>query len=250
MDSHLKIETRARVTEAMRAAHDELQAQREELQKRLEEFQKRLTEVEEEMVGIETACRFYGFAWEGMIQDSAPFADVINSDMGMTDRVKAILQSQPNKWLSPTEVRDAVVESGFDLADRSNAMSEIHLTLKRLSEGHKNRVVADEAEEGAIYAYCPKLTATPEFTAFQAECYRVLEKAGRALVATEIAKRLAAEGIKPRGLKSVDSAVHAAFRGMKDRVRSSKRSVANRIGGYTFYEVIRQGSPEPKRTLK
>lgn len=52
---------------------------------------------------------------------------------GFTDTIRELFRTHP-KGLTPTMVRDKLVEAGFDLSSQSNAMASIHSVIRRLLE--------------------------------------------------------------------------------------------------------------------
>lgn len=71
--------------------------------------------------------------WDGL-------ESLVGVDVGLTTRIREILRTNSPKYLSPLEVRTVLISSGFNTEGRSNFLSEIHNTLKRL----KIRGEADE----------------------------------------------------------------------------------------------------------
>jgi hypothetical protein len=59
-----------------------------------------------------------------------------SSDLGLTDRVRAILQAS-ERPLSPTQVRERVQDSGLDLSEYSNPLATVHSVLRRLVEAQQ-----------------------------------------------------------------------------------------------------------------
>jgi hypothetical protein len=83
---------------------------------------------------------------------------VIQSAMmsGLTDRVRTVLRAAFSRALSPVEVRDAVVESGFNVPPgRSNFMAEIHTILKRLET--QGDITSTDTEQGKKYCHVFRL---------------------------------------------------------------------------------------------
>lgn len=77
---------------------------------------------------------------------SAAFVD---HQKGMTEAVRNILQQNNLKWLSATEVRDKLQESGFDFGRyTSNPLTSIHSVLKRFkSKDVRRRNMLDGTKE-------------------------------------------------------------------------------------------------------
>lgn len=75
------------------------------------------------------------------------FAPLVNqptlwrgSDTGITEAVKSVFQSDASRLYTATEIRDTLVEKGFDLTQK-NPLSTIYQVLSRL------------AEQGAVMPY-------------------------------------------------------------------------------------------------
>jgi hypothetical protein len=57
---------------------------------------------------------------------------ITRRDMGLTDAIRNILQSDPKHWFTPIQIRDRLQESGFDFSGyTSNPLSSVHSVLKR-----------------------------------------------------------------------------------------------------------------------
>jgi hypothetical protein len=55
---------------------------------------------------------------------------------GLREAIIRVLAKTEN-WLSPTEIRDMLVESGYDFAGQANPLASIHTTLKRLVDAEE-----------------------------------------------------------------------------------------------------------------
>jgi len=55
-------------------------------------------------------------------------------EVGITDKIRQLLQSQPAAAFQPTDIRNNLITQKFDLSKYSNAMATIHMVLKRLVE--------------------------------------------------------------------------------------------------------------------
>jgi hypothetical protein len=53
-------------------------------------------------------------------------------DSGLTRRVRGLFDANPLHLFSPVEVRNLLILDGFDATGRSNFLSEVHQTLRRL----------------------------------------------------------------------------------------------------------------------
>jgi len=53
-------------------------------------------------------------------------------EIGLTDAIRNILQSNPKHWFTPIQIRDRLQELGFDFSGyTSNPLSSVHSVLKR-----------------------------------------------------------------------------------------------------------------------
>jgi hypothetical protein len=53
-------------------------------------------------------------------------------EMGLTEAIRNILQSNPRQWFTPIQIRDRLQELGFDFSGyTSNPLSSVHSVLKR-----------------------------------------------------------------------------------------------------------------------
>ncbi len=56
----------------------------------------------------------------------------VKNDVGLTEAVRNLLESNPSEWLNAIQVRDRLVASGFDFsAYSSNPLASVHTVLKR-----------------------------------------------------------------------------------------------------------------------
>jgi hypothetical protein len=62
--------------------------------------------------------------------------------------------------LSPTEIRDLLIATGFDADGRNNLLSEVHQILKRVASRPKTGVEKIETDDGTLYVF-KKLVAQP-----------------------------------------------------------------------------------------
>jgi hypothetical protein len=54
-------------------------------------------------------------------------------ELGLTDAIRKVLQTEPKKSFTATEVRDKLKKSGFDFSSyKANPLASIHAVLKRL----------------------------------------------------------------------------------------------------------------------
>jgi hypothetical protein len=54
------------------------------------------------------------------------------STFGITNSIRSIFRDAYPKGLTPTQVRDKLIEDGFDLSTQTNPMASIHSVIKRL----------------------------------------------------------------------------------------------------------------------
>jgi hypothetical protein len=69
---------------------------------------------------------------------------------GFTDTIREIFRTHPT-GLTPTKVRDKLVEAGFDLSAQSNPMASIHSVIRRLIEAGQIRANGDADIGGYIW---------------------------------------------------------------------------------------------------
>jgi hypothetical protein len=75
------------------------------------------------------------------------------SNLGITAAIEHVLISIPDQWLTPTSVRNGLVERGFELTG-DNPMASIHQVLKRLV-ARGNWFVSGEIDGQTMYKYDP-----------------------------------------------------------------------------------------------
>ena len=75
------------------------------------------------------------------------------SDLGLTDSIRMLLQSYPNRLFGPTEVRDVLVAGNYDFGQQPNPLASIHTVLKRITNGVDPRYVRVEGEKGTLYKF-------------------------------------------------------------------------------------------------
>jgi hypothetical protein len=74
---------------------------------------------------------------------------------GLTHRIRKVLRSHAGQPLTPVDVRDLIVASGFDLSGKSNAMAEIHQILKRIVSDPQ--FVTFTTLNGTVYKFDPSI---------------------------------------------------------------------------------------------
>jgi hypothetical protein len=122
----------------------ELLKQREKLEEQIDKLDKRIGELLWAIRGIAPLCG---------IDDEAKaypylFADEIEPEIGFTDAVRKVMHTPPLEFLSPIQVRDRLIETGFNLDKYTNPMASIHTILKRLVRSGQ---VDETDEEGRMY---------------------------------------------------------------------------------------------------
>ncbi len=110
--------------QALEKAKKELASQREERQK----IDIRIAKLEQTVKGLAAICE----EQQAEIPPDLPLPpEWDTTGLGLTSAIRKILSSRGTAMV-PTEIRDALVDSGTDLSRYSNAMVAIHNTLKRL----------------------------------------------------------------------------------------------------------------------
>jgi hypothetical protein len=72
------------------------------------------------------------------------------SSMGITDAVRWILCNTLAK-MSPTDVRDKLLEKGFDMSSLTAPMASIYKILSRLAADNKPEVLREKSDDGKVY---------------------------------------------------------------------------------------------------
>ncbi len=132
-------------SQALETAQRELASLRDERQK----IDRRIASLEQSVKGLAAVCE------EQRVETEAPMgslSDMVTGDiagLGLTNAIRKVLSSR-KVALVPTEIRDALVESGMDLSKYSNAMVAIHNTLKRL---YDQRELARSTDEPTRYLW-------------------------------------------------------------------------------------------------
>jgi|HubBroStandDraft_4_1064222.scaffolds.fasta_scaffold197976_1 hypothetical protein len=79
--------------------------------------------------------------------------------LGMTDAIRYILgSSSPHFALTPTEIRDKLEQSGYDISEYKNVMASIHTILRRLL---KSKEVTQLRGRPGSYLWAGGLTPLP-----------------------------------------------------------------------------------------
>ena len=94
------------------------------------EIERRIAAVRQSITILEPV---YGGPSKAEVQaDILELLELVVGDAGLTERVRQILGEHFPEYLSPIEMRDILLRTGFSAEGRSNFLSEIHNTLKRL----------------------------------------------------------------------------------------------------------------------
>jgi hypothetical protein len=126
--------------------------------KTLTELKREEEELFDRAYGVSRAIADIVETWERLELGPFPEPDInyiynaprdFEEGTGMTERIRAILRANKDTVMTPTDVRDALVETGFSVEGRSNVMAEIHTILKRLVS--KNRRIKVTEKDGAAY---------------------------------------------------------------------------------------------------
>lgn len=84
-----------------------------------------------------------------------PILDVVEpqveNELGLSDAIRHVLRKAVPASMSPTGIRDALVEIGFNLAKYANVMPPIHNTLKRLE--HTGEIKVLKSSYGKVYQW-------------------------------------------------------------------------------------------------
>lgn len=118
----------------------DLMREREELDARREELSERIARVRQGVLGLSALAGYNPQALE--MQYPHLFPDLLDSDIGLTDAVRKVLQAN-GKFMTPVGVRTGLRTLGFDIGRYKNPLASIHTVLKRLKD-------AGEVEPGLI----------------------------------------------------------------------------------------------------
>ena len=95
------------------------------------------------------------------------FEVVSGESLGLTDAIRKVLQSNPKKPFTATEVRDQLQKSKFDFsAYRSNPLASIHAVLKRLKS---EEVESTEIDGVSAWRWIGEIRKTTSNAAFYGE---------------------------------------------------------------------------------
>jgi len=112
----------------------------------MKSLREEVIEIEKRIAALSDAHNLIGEWFKDLSNPSIGHA----GEIGMTDRIREILNSQAEfQSLSPTHVRDILVRGGFSLEGRSNPMAEVHTVLRRLVAG--GEATAHEDDHGNMF---------------------------------------------------------------------------------------------------
>jgi hypothetical protein len=74
------------------------------------------------------------------------------SGLGITDAIRWVLKETEER-VSPAEVRDKLVEKGFDLSSLTAPMGSIYKILARLSDGSTPEVIREKEDSNVFYRW-------------------------------------------------------------------------------------------------
>jgi hypothetical protein len=82
------------------------------------------------------------------------------ASLGITNAIRWILEQSEDR-MSPTEIRDKLIEKGFDLSALSAPMNSIYKILSRLADGDKPEVTRQEEDRKVFYSWIRKESDAP-----------------------------------------------------------------------------------------
>ena len=125
----------------------ELEERRSDFTAQLEKTNKRIAQVIE---SINSLTRLEPGKVAQLIGDPA-------SQSGLSAAVRQVFRADPG-WLYPTEVRDRLANSGYDISQHSNILASVHTCLKRLAEA--DEIGSKEIEGKLAYGKPPSLSGS------------------------------------------------------------------------------------------
>jgi len=136
----------------------ELSVERDQLTARRDELEAELSDVRAKILHLNE-----------ILQHLAPLADIEPIEniqgRGITDAIRIVLRSAPDKKFGPPEVRQQLMERGYDLSDLTAPMASIYKVLTRL---HDNDEAERVKENGRVY-YTWKTQPLPDDFPFDSE---------------------------------------------------------------------------------
>jgi hypothetical protein len=98
--------------------------------------------------------------------EQAAFGEALESySTGITDSIREVYRQASPKGLTPTQVRDQLIATGFNLNSQANPMASIHSVIKRLISSSEIEPFGDAAfggyrwkskEQAFVYDKSPK----------------------------------------------------------------------------------------------
>jgi hypothetical protein len=86
---------------------------------------------------------------------SGAFEELNRSDQSLTHEVRRALMLGGGEYLTPTQIRDRLVKSGYDFSRyQSNPLVSIHSTLNRM-KGEVDTVILEEGTKGYRFHHPP-----------------------------------------------------------------------------------------------
>jgi hypothetical protein len=108
------------------------------------------TSLENELSEIGTKLRHVN----EVLMHLAPLAGMPDGDniagLGITDAIRQILKGTEER-LSPIEVRDSLLEKGFDLSGLSAPMASIYKILSRLADVGNPEIFREREDDGKVF---------------------------------------------------------------------------------------------------
>jgi hypothetical protein len=105
-----------------------------------------------------------------ILQHLAPLADIETSEniqgRGITDAIRIVLRSDPDKSFGPREIQRELNDRGYDLSDLTSPMASIYKILTRL---HDNDEVERVKEDGRVFYKWKLQTPSPNDFPFDDE---------------------------------------------------------------------------------
>jgi hypothetical protein len=131
IDYHAWLEhARAELAE-LQAQKDAIRAQREQLARQEQDIDKKINGVAQAVSGL--ASLVPDVPQEVSLMSILGMVGKAFVEVGITARIRAILQAAAPRSLSAVELRDELTKSGFYTGDYSNALATIYTTLKRMA---------------------------------------------------------------------------------------------------------------------
>jgi hypothetical protein len=106
-----------------------LMDEREKLDERRETLHQRIMKLRSAIRGLALLCDID----EVEALNPSLFPDEFSdSDVGLTDAIRRVLESHEESYLSPVFIRDRLPAVGFDIKTHKNILASVHTVLKRL----------------------------------------------------------------------------------------------------------------------